>query len=118
MTDGKKILLFLIILVLCCLIIFLIYVGIKKPISIEGFAIKQTSNPTIKPINKCVELSLTGLLSNPMIDRNSSNIMINPSSNGNAVIGSPGVGCWTSLTDITNAYIQYNDEYLEAIINR
>ena len=104
MTDEQKV---LIVLVLCCLVllmIFFIYIGIKKNKLYEGFA----SNPTSNPINKCVDLSLTGLLSNPMIDRNLSNVIINPSSNGNVVIGSPGVGCWTSLTDITNAYMVVN----------
>lgn len=108
MTDEQKV---LIVLVLCCLVvlvIFLIYIGTKKNKSIEGFVNNPTSNPTSNPINKCVELSLTGLLANPMIDRNSSNVMINPSSKGNVVIGSPGVGCWTSLTDITNAYMVIN----------
>ena len=106
MTDEKKV---LIILFLCCLTIlvgFLIFIMTQKNKSIEGFATNPTSNPI--NINKCLELSLTGLLANPMVDRNLSNIIINPSSNGNVVIGSPGVGCWSSLTDITNAYMVVN----------
>ena len=88
----------LIIVLVCVILYYLIKNRISFNKSIEGFEVGECS----------LNLSLVGLLSNPLIDRNSSNVIINPSGAGNIVIGTTEIGCWSGLTDITNASIIVN----------
>ena len=88
---------FLIIVLVGLILYYLVKNRISFNKSIEGFENAD-----------CTDLSLVGLLSNPLIDRNSSNVIINPSGSGNIVLGSSDVGCWSTLNDITNASIVIN----------
>jgi len=105
------------IILIIVLIGVILYYLVKNRISfnklMEGF--DPTDVPTDVPTNAisnnqniCKDISLTGLLSNPLIDRNSSNVIINPSGAGNIVLGTSGLGCWSDLNDITNASIVIN----------
>lgn len=87
----------LIIVLACVILYYLVKNRLSFNKSIEGFE-----------VGDCSDLSLVGLLSNPLIDRNSSNVIINPSGVGNIVLGTTEIGCWSDLADITNASIIVN----------
>jgi hypothetical protein len=97
----------IIIIILSLLIIGLVlYFTLFKKIHIlEKFANPAESTS----INGCGDVSITGLISNPLIDRNGSNVVINPSNNtGDIVLKSPGRGCWDNKMDISNMFLVIN----------
>jgi hypothetical protein len=60
--------------------------------------------------DSCGVISLTGLMSNPLVDRNGTNVIINPSTEvkSNVVISSPGRGCWNDTMDLSNMFLVIN----------
>ena len=89
----KNILLFLLLLGICGIIYYLFL----KQNNIEGF--ECTSS----------DISITGRSSNCLVDRDSSNVIINPAGSSGSpydiVIQSPGPGCWATTSNFNNAYI-------------
>jgi hypothetical protein len=49
-------------------------------------------------------------MSNPLIDRNGTNVIVNPSNDvkGNIVIQSPGRGCWNDTMELTGMFLVIN----------
>ncbi len=84
--------------ILIILMIILLYMIFRKNKIEEHFAANDGGS----------NILLTGLGANPLIDRNMSNVSITPSSDGNVILGSQGVGCWTSSTDVSNTSIVIN----------
>lgn len=60
--------------------------------------------------DSCGVISLTNLMSNPLIDRNGTNVIVNPSNDvkGNVVIRSPGRGCWNNTMELSNMFLVIN----------
>lgn len=60
--------------------------------------------------DSCGVISLTGLMSNPLVDRNGTNVIVNPSTEvkSNVVISSPGRGCWNDTMDLSNMFLVIN----------
>jgi hypothetical protein len=60
--------------------------------------------------DSCGVISLTGLMSNPLVDRNGTNVIINPSTEvkSNVVISSPGRGCWNDTMELSNVFLVVN----------
>jgi hypothetical protein len=101
----KKIIIIIITLFIIGLLLYFTLFKNKK-----GYVFESFSNPTSSASNNsCGDISLTGLMSNPLIDRNGTNVIINPSNNnGNIVIKSPGVGCWDSTMELSNMFLVIN----------
>lgn len=93
----KKIIIIIITLFVIGLLLYLTLFANKNK-NLETFVVSTCSNN-----NDCSNdsTSMIGLLSNPLVDRNGTNVIINPTnqSNMNIAIKSPGCGCWSGFTD-------------------
>ncbi len=84
--------------ILVILMIVLLYMIFRKKTIEEHFAANDGGS----------NLLLTGLGANPLLDRNMSNVSVSPTSTGNIILGSPGLGCWSNTTNMTNASVVIN----------
>jgi hypothetical protein len=71
---------------------------------------EENENILEKFADSCGVISLTGLMSNPLVDRNGTNVIINPSTEvkSNVVISSPGRGCWNDTMELSNVFLVVN----------
>jgi hypothetical protein len=71
---------------------------------------EENENILEKFADSCGVISLTGLMSNPLVDRNGTNVIINPTTEvkSNVVISSPGRGCWNDTMDLSNVFLVVN----------
>jgi hypothetical protein len=102
----KKIIIIIITLFIIGLLIYFTLFKNKK-----GYVFESFSNPTSSASNNsCGVISLTGLMSNPLIDRNGTNVIINPSNDirGDIVIQSQGRGCWNNTMELSNMFLVVN----------
>ena len=82
-----KNILFFFLLIGICGVLYYLFNKQKYIASIEGFECSLS------------DINITGRSANPLINRDSSNVIINPvgsSKESNVVIQSPQLGCWTS----------------------
>ena len=100
--------------ILVLLMIGLIYIILTKQKLKEGFDPVETPAPTttVTPtpilLQQCNDYSIIGMGSNPLIDRNNTNVIINPTDTANICIGSPGNGVWDTSTNLSKAFIVVN----------
>lgn len=73
----------------------------------EEHILEQFASPLVEP---CSIITLTSLMSNPLIDRNGTNVIVNPSNDvkGDVVIQSPGRGCWNDTMELTGMFLVIN----------
>jgi hypothetical protein len=93
----KKIIIIIITLFVIGLLLYLTLFANKNK-NLETFTVSTCNNDTSCSIDST---SLVGLMSNPMVDRNGTNVIVSPTtqSNMNVAIKSPGCGCWSGSTD-------------------
>lgn len=97
----KKIIIIIIALFIIGLLLYFTLFKNKEEHILEKF-----SNLT----DSCGIITLTSLMSNPLIDRNGTNVIVNPSNDvkGNVVIQSPGRGCWNDSMELTGMFLVIN----------
>jgi hypothetical protein len=71
---------------------------------------KNNNGNILENFTNSASISLTGLMSNPLIDRNGTNVIVNPSNDikGDIVIQSPERGCWNNTMDLSNMFLVIN----------
>lgn len=102
----KKIIIIIITLFIIGLLLYFTLFKNKKGYILEKFTVTESPPSS----NNCGIISLTGLMSNPLIDRNGTNVIVNPSNDikGDIVIQSPSRGCWNNTMELSNMFLVIN----------